>query len=329
MKAVLLKQFGGPEVLYVGDAPKPEPGENQVRIRVMASTVNRADLHQREGNYPPPPGESEILGLEASGVVDAVGPGVEGWQSGDRVMSLLAGGGYAEYALAYAGHLLPVPDNLDFESAACVCETYITAFLNVFLIGELKDGQAVMLHGGGGGVNTAGIQLCRTLVPDSKIAVTASAGKVERVRQLGADWVIDYQNEDFAERIATFTADRGVDVILDHIGAAYLEKNLKSLAIGGRLVIIGLLGGAQAELNLGSMMVKRQRIIGSVIRARPVAEKADITAAFRDRVLPRLADGTIVPLIDSVFPMHAAADAHRTMAESRHFGKIVIRIGEA
>lgn len=322
----MLKSYGGPDVMRVGETARPIPAESQVRIRVMATSVNRADLSQREGHYPSPPGESEILGLEASGVIDAVGAGVVNWAPGDRVMSLLAGGGYAQYALAYADHLLPIPEAMDFNSAACVCETYMTAFLNVFLIGGLGDGQSVLLHGGGGGVNTAGIQLCRTLAADVKIVVTTSPAKIERVRRLGVDLVINYKDQDFAEQIRSFTADKGVDVILDHIGAAYIEKNLKSLAIGGRLVIIGLLGGAVAQFNLGHLMVKRQQIIGSVLRARPVQEKAQITEAFKEKVLPLLADATIVPLIDAVYPLEAVADAHRKMAESRHFGKIVLAV---
>ena len=328
MKAIMLSRFGGPEVMQVAETIRPDPAEGQVRIKVMATSVNRADIIQREGHYPPPPGESEIPGLEASGIIDAVGAGVENWEPGDRVMSLLAGGGYAEYALAYADHLLPIPDGIDFRTAAGICETYMTAFLNIFLIGELADDQSVLLHGGGGGVNTAAIQLCQTLVKNTKIAVTTSPGKVERVRRMGVDLVVNYKEQDFAEQVRAFSAGRGVDVILDHIGAAYLEKNLKSLAIGGRLVIIGLLGGADARLNLAHMMVKRQRIIGSVIRSRSIQEKAQITAAFEKRVLPLLSDGVIAPLIDAVFPLASAADAHRMMQESRHFGKIILTVGD-
>lgn len=327
MKAIAFSTFGGPEVMQVAETTRPDPAEGQVRIKVMATSVNRADIIQREGHYPPPPGESEIPGLEASSVIDSVGAGVDHWEPGDRVMSLLAGGGYAEYALAYADHLLPIPDVIDFRTAAGICETYMTAFLNIFLIGELADGQSVLLHGGGGGVNTAAIQLCQTLVTDTKIAVTTSPGKVERVRRMGVDLVVNYKEQDFAEQVLAFTAGKGVDVILDHIGAAYLEKNLKSLATGGRLVIIGLLGGADARLNLAHMMVKRQRIIGSVIRSRSVREKAQITAAFKKRVLPLLSDGAIAPLIDAVFPLASAADAHRMMQESRHFGKIILTVG--
>lgn len=331
MKAIVLDGFGDVDVMRVGEEETPEPGENQVRIRVVATSVNRADLVQRQGNYPPPPGASEILGLEAAGVVDKTGPGLQSgsWQPGDRVMTLLTGGGYAEYVVAPAEHLIPIPGSMPFEQAACISEVYITAFLNVFSIAGFQAGETVLLHGGGGGVNTAGIQLCRTLVAGGRILVTASSGKVERVEALGAHRVIDYQREDFSREVRTFTRDRGADVILDHIGAGYLAANLEALAIGGRLVIIGLMGGATAELNLGRLMVKRQRIIGSVLRARPVDEKAVIVAAFRKEVMPHVASGAIAPIIHRVFPLEQAADAHREMAASRHFGKIVLQVQAA
>ena len=266
MKAIVLDGFGGPEVMKLGKAAKPEPKEGQVRLKVVATSVNRADILQREGRYPPPKGETDILGLEAAGVVDALGAGVSGVKPGDRVMGLAAGGGYAEYALAHASHLIPIPESISFFEAACVPEVYITAFLNVVQIGDFREGQTVLLHGGGGGVNTAAIQLCRNLVPDGKIIVTASTGKAERVKALGADLVVDYRNQDFAAEVRRYTAGRGADVILDHIGADYLNRNLKALAVGGRLVVIGVVSGPQAEINLAHLMVKRQRIIGSVVR---------------------------------------------------------------
>jgi putative PIG3 family NAD(P)H quinone oxidoreductase len=258
MKAILLDKFGGPEVLEIGDTAKPEPGDAQVLIKVEATSVNRADTIQRMGHYPAPKGESPLLGLEVAGTVDAIGPGVQGFERGERVMSLVGGGGYAEYATAYASHLIRIPPAMSFEQAACVCETYITAYLNVFMLGGLTDGDSVLLHGGGGGVNTAGIQLCRALTPASRIFVTASPAKLERVAALGAHEVIDYKAQDFAEAVRSATDKRGVDVILDHIGGRYLALNLAALAVGGRLVIIGLMGGAKAEINLGhSLPVKR------------------------------------------------------------------------
>ncbi|HEX9699070.1 MAG TPA: NAD(P)H-quinone oxidoreductase [Acidobacteriota bacterium] len=328
MKAVLLDGTGGPEVMRLGEVERPVPRAGQVLIEVYATSVNRPDVIQRQGNYPPPPGESEILGLEVAGSIAELGEGVDGWKVGDRVMSLVAGGGYAEYATAYAGHLIPAPESMSFEEAACVCETYITAFLNVFLIGGLQDSQTALLHGGGGGVNTAAIQLCRALAPDARIIVTASPGKIERVEALGADLVIDYTTQDFAAEIRTHTGWKGADVILDHIGGEYLAANMKALAVGGRLVIIGVMGGARAELNLATMMVKRQRIIGSVLRSRPVEEKAEITAAFTATVLPYLADRTIVPRIHEIMPLERVREAHETMERSGHFGKIVLAVAQ-
>lgn len=329
MKAVLLEGFGGVEVLKVGEAPRPVPKENEVLVRVMATSINRPDLVQREGKYPPPPGDSEILGLEVAGVIEELGPGVTGWKVGERVISLVGGGGYAEYAVAYANHLMRIPAAMSFEEAACVCESYITAFLNVFMIGELQDGQTAIFHGGGGGVNTAAIQLCRALTPKAKLIVTASPEKMARVKELGADLVINFrETPDFTELVKEFTNKKGVDLILDHVGAKYLAPNMNSLGYKGRLVIIGVVSGIKAELNLALMMVKRQQIIGSVLRSRPVAEKGEIVAEFTRRALPKFADRTIVPIIEKVFPLDQVVDAHRMMEEDRHFGKIVLQIGK-
>jgi putative PIG3 family NAD(P)H quinone oxidoreductase len=327
MKAAVMKGFGGPEVLALEDMPRPEPGAGQVLVRVMATSVNRADIVQREGNYPPPPGESDILGLEVAGEVAALGEGVSGWRVGERVMGLVGGGGYAEYALAWAEHLIRIPDTMAYTAAACVCETYITAFLNLFLLGGLADKASVLLHGGGGGVNTAAIQLCRILAPGALIAVTASPAKVERVQRLGADLVINYQAQDFAEEIRRRTDGRGVDVILDHIGAAYLQRNLRALAREGKLVVIGVMGGSAAEINLAHLLVKRQQVIGSSLRSRSVATKAEITATFVGRVMPFFESGRLAPLVHAVLDIGRVAEAHRMMEDSRHFGKIVLKLG--
>lgn len=344
MKAVLCDGAGGPEVLRIGDVERPTPAPDQVLVKVAATSVNRADVTQRQGNYPPPPGESEILGLEVAGTIDALGANVSGWQVGDRVMSLVGGGGYAEYAVAYGDHLIAIPESMSFEQAACVCETYITAFLNVFMIGGLTaapqpaggdtssgDGShaagdaSALLHGGGGGVNTAAIHLCRALAPAAQLIVTASTGKLDRVRGLGVDLVIDYTQQDFAEEVRAYTDGRGVDLILDHIGAEYLTRNMKALAVGGTLMVIGVMGGRKAELDLARMMVKRQRIIGSVLRARPVPEKAAIVRAFTETVVPFLADGTIEPLVDVALPLEEVRRGHETMEAGGHFGKIVLQ----
>lgn len=327
MKAVLLKGFGGLDVLTVGEVEKPKPAEGQVLVKVVATSINRPDLVQREGKYPPPPGDSEILGLEVSGTIEELGPGVTGWQVGERVMTLVGGGAYAEYAVAYASHLMRIPETMSFEEAACVCESSITAFLNVFMIGGLKDNNTVILHGGGGGVNTAGLQLCKALVPNTKIIVTAHPSKMERVKELGAGLVIDFtQTPDFSEAVKEFTNKKGVDVILDHVGAKYLAPNMNSLAYAGRLVIIGVISGIKAELNLALMMVKRQQIIGSVLRSRPVKDKGDIVAEFTRTALPKFADRTIVPIIEKVFTIDQVVEAHRMMEEDKHFGKIVLKI---
>jgi putative PIG3 family NAD(P)H quinone oxidoreductase len=327
MKAVLMEGFGGVEVLKVGEAEKPSAGEGQVLVKVFATSVNRPDLVQREGKYPPPPGDSEILGLEVAGVIEELGAGVSGWKVGERVMTLVGGGGYAEFAVAYAGHLMHIPESMSFEEAACVCESYITAFLNVFMIGELKEGQTAILHGGGGGVNTAAIQLSKALTPTVRLIVTAAPEKMERVKEIGADFLINFrETPDFTETVKEFTDKKGVDLILDHVGAKYLAPNMNSLGYKGRLVVIGVTSGIKAELNLALMMVKRQQIIGSVLRSRPVTEKGEIVAEFTRRALPRFADRTVVPIIERIFTIDQVVDAHRMMEEDKHFGKIVLKI---
>ncbi|TRO79309.1 NAD(P)H-quinone oxidoreductase [Desulfuromonas acetexigens] len=329
MRAVVMDGFGGVEVMRVDEVPKPTPKENEVLIKVAATSINRPDLVQREGKYPAPPGDSEILGLEVSGIIESVGSAVSEWKPGDRVLALVGGGGYAEYAVAYANHVMPMPSSMSFEEAACVCESYITAFLNVFMIGELKNGQTAILHGGGGGVNTAALQLANALTPQVKKIVTAHPSKLERVKQLGADLVIDYTiTPDFSDAVKEFTSKKGVDLILDHVGAKYLAPNMNSLGYKGKLVVIGVISGIKAELNLALMMVKRQQIIGSVLRSRPVSEKGEIIAEFIKRALPSFADRSIVPIIEKVFPIDEVAAAHRMMEEDKHFGKIVLKIAD-
>jgi len=328
MKAITLREFGGPEMMELSEIVTPSPADDQILVRVNATSVNRPDIIQRQGNYPPPPGDSEVLGLEVAGTVDSVGSNVTRFKTGERVVALVGGGGYAEYALALEGHTMPIPESVSFEQAACICETYITAYLNLFMFGEVKGKQSVLIHGGGGGVATAAIQLCKALSPETEIFVTASSAKLDRIREQGADHVIDYREQDFANEIRRITDKRGVDVILDHIGAKYLESNMKALALAGTLMLIGVMGGIKAELNLATMMVKRQRIIGSVLRSRPIAEKAAIISQFESTVMPLFATGTIEPLISARFPLQDAAAAHQMMEQSGHFGKIVLLIGE-
>jgi putative PIG3 family NAD(P)H quinone oxidoreductase len=324
MKAITLSDFGGSDMMRFSEVEIPAPGDNHVLIRVRATSVNRPDVIQRQGNYPAPPGDSEILGLEVAGIVETIGKNVSRYAPGDRVFALIGGGGYAEYALALESHTMPIPESINFEQAACICETYITAYLNLFLIADLQGKQSVLIHGGGGGIATAAIQLCKALSADTEIFVTASTAKIERVRQQGVDHVIDYRSQDFAAEIKRISEKRGVDVILDHIGASYLEPNFNSLAIGGCIMQIGVMGGIKAEINLAKMMVKRQRIIGSVLRSRAIEEKASIIKQFEQGVMPLFASTTIAPLIHTTFPLSEAAQAHDLMEQGGHFGKIVL-----
>lgn len=326
MRAIRAVEPGGPEVLELQQLPVPSPASEQVLIEVYATSVNRPDIVQRQGKYPPPKGETDVLGLEVAGTVVAVGEDVTHLSPGMRVMALVGGGGYAEQCVAYADHCMPIPEAMSFTEAACVCETYLTAFLNIFLLANFSDGQTALLHGGGGGVNTAAVQLCRTLTPKAKTIVTASTGKTARVKTLGVDLVIDYRHEDFAQRIKEYTDGKGVDLILDHIGAQYLAANCKSLSVGGTLVIIGITSGATAEINLGRLMVKRQRVVGSVLRSRANAEKAHLIEVFAQRVLPAFADRRIVPIVHHTIAFEKASEAHAMMEASEHFGKIVLQV---
>jgi NADPH2:quinone reductase len=326
MRAIVMDGFGGPEVLRLGEAPRPSAGPGHVLIKVAATSVNRADLQQRAGNYPPPPGESEILGLEVAGVIEELGAGVTDWRTGDRIMTLVGGGGYTEYATASASTLLPVPGNLSLIEAGAIAEVWITAYLNVFLEAGLHAGETLLVHGGASGVGTAAIQLAKALGPAAVIVTVGSRDKAEACKALGADHAILYKNEDFSERVREITGKRGADVILDHIGAGYLEPNLACLAAYGRLVIIGLLGGPKAELNIGRLMVKRQRVIGSVLRARPVEEKAKIAKAFCEQVLGRFETGELKPVIHEVLPLADARRAHELMAANANTGKLILEV---
>lgn len=325
MKAIVIREPGDETVLGLGEVAAPELPAGALRIRVAAAGVNRADLMQRQGHYPAPPGASVLLGLECAGEVVEAAPEVSGWKPGDRVMALLAGGGYAEEVVVDAGSALRVPEGMDLEEAAGFPEVFLTVFLNCFQIGGLDTGNALLVHGGGSGIGTAAIQLMR----EAGVTCFVTAGseaKLQRCRQLGADHAISYRDEDFVERVLEVTDGRGVDVVLDHMGAVYLDSNLRALAVAGRLVIIGLMGGARGELNLGSLLMRRQQIIGSTLRARPVEEKAALVTAFVERFGEALEQGRIAPVIDRVMPLAEAAEAHRRMKASEHFGKIVLRV---
>jgi len=323
MRAIVFDHFGEESVLHLGDIGAPPLGANDLRIRVRATAVNRADLLQREGHYPPPPGASPILGMECAGEVIEVGSHVSGWNLGDRAMALLAGGGYAEEAVADAGSAMHVPDALTDEEAGAIPEVFLTAFLNIFELARAKRGETLLVHGGGSGVGTAATTLAK-LAGMYVIVTAGSSEKVARCLAHGADDAINYREEDFVER-----AGRGkAGVILDHIGARYLPRDLEALAVGGRVVVIGSMGGrGTIELDVNALLSKRQQIIGSTLRARPPEEKAEIVASFMARFGDDLRAGRVRPVIDAVFPLAEAAEAHRRMKEGEHFGKIVLRVG--
>ncbi|MDE0887550.1 MAG: NAD(P)H-quinone oxidoreductase [Myxococcota bacterium] len=326
MQAIVIEQPGDENVLQLGSAPDPVLGPGQVRIAVAASALNRADLLQRQGMYPPPPGASSILGLECSGVISELGEGVSGWSVGDRVMALLAGGGYAEQVVVDAGSCMPVPPGVDLVEAAGLPEVCLTVFLNVFQLGGLEAGGWLLVHGGGSGIGTAAIQMAREA--GARVIVTAgSEEKCARCRELGADVAVNYREANFAEAVAEATDGAGVDVILDSIGAPYLEGNLASLAVGGRLILIGLMGGAKAEIGLGALLMRRLQVMGSTLRARPEAEKAELARAFLARFGDSVASGAIRPIVHEVLSLEQAAEGHRRMKASEHFGKILLRVG--
>ena len=325
MRAVVVDSPGKAPVLRVAEVPVPDLVAGGVRLRVVAAAVNRADLMQAAGHYPPPPGASEILGLECAGEVLEVGAGVSGWQPGDRAMALLAGGGYAEEVVVDAGSLLPVPAGLDLEQAAAIPEVFLTVFLNVFQLASLPDQGVVLVHGGGSGIGTAAIQLVREAGGRS-IVTAGSEEKCGRCLELGAERAVNYRDADFVAACQEATNGAGVDVVLDHIGAKYLERNLEVLAVGGRLVIIGLMGGAKAEIDLARLLLRRLQVIGSTLRARPPEEKAALVEAFLARFGPALEAGRIAPVVDRVLPLDQAGEAHRVVRGSEHFGKVVLRL---
>lgn len=307
--------------LEIGEAPRPSLGPDDLRIAVRATSVNRADLLQAAGHYPPPPGASTILGLECAGMVAEIGANVRGWAVGDRAMALLPGGGYAEEVTVHAGSAMHVPDGLSDEEAAAIPEVFLTAFLNLFLLAAVREGESALIHGGGSGVGTAATTLCK--LAGVRVLVTAgSPEKCLRCLEHGADVAIDYRAEDFVEKA------RGVHVILDHIGARYLPRDLAALAVGGRIVVIGSMGGQRsADVDVMQVLGKRAQIIGSTLRARPVESKAAIVNAFMERFGPDLDAGRIRPVIHTVMPLERAEEAHRLMETSEHFGKIVLRVG--
>jgi putative PIG3 family NAD(P)H quinone oxidoreductase len=321
MKAIVIDN----SALVWKDAPNPELGPGLVRIAVQATAVNRADLVQRAGGYPPPPGASPILGLECAGEVLEVGEGVTRVEPGDFVCALLAGGGYAEQVVAPAGQVLKVPSGLDAAQAASLPEVFATAYLNLYMEGALQKQERVVVHAGASGVGTAAIQMCKAF--HNPCFVTAgSADKIARCVALGAEAGADRHAGDFQEAVKSWARGGGVDVILDPVGAAYLAQNLNLLNLGGRLVLIGLLGGAQTDINLAQLLMKRARLIGSTLRARPVSEKAAVMDALKARVWPLLESGAIVPVLEDVLPIQQAERAHALVASNDTVGKVVLRL---
>ena len=324
MKAITIPEPGGADALVLADVPSPEPAEGEVRIRVAAAGVNRADIMQRKGFYDPPPGSSPYPGLEVSGTIDALGEGVEGWAMGDEVCALLVGGGYAEQVCAPATQVLPVPAGVSLEDAAALPEVVCTVWSNVFMTANLLPGQTLLVHGGSSGIGTMAIQLAREV--GARVAVTAgSAEKLQACKALGAEVLVNYREQDFVEEIKAATDGAGADVILDNMGAKYLARNVDALAMGGRLVVIGLQGGTTAELNLNTLLRKRAAVIATSLRARPLPEKAAIVAAVREHVWPLVESGRVRPVVHSRHPLAEAAAAHREMESSGHIGKILLR----
>ncbi|MGP7999313.1 MAG: NAD(P)H-quinone oxidoreductase [Streptosporangiaceae bacterium] len=323
MHAVVITQYGGPDVLRWEEVPDPVPQPGEVVVDIAAAGVNRADLMQRQGFYPPPPGAPPYPGLECSGRISELGPGVTGWQLGDEVCALLGGGGYATRVAVPAGQLLPVPDGVPVVDAAGLPEAACTIQGTVYQMAHLAGGEVYLVHGGAGGMGSYAIQLGKA--DGCVVACTAgSPDKLARCRELGADLAINYHDQDFEAAIRDFTGGRGADVILDVVGAPYLARNLATLATWGRLVVISVQGGPRGEVDLGLLMHKRASILGATLRARPIAEKAAVVAAARDHAWPQISAGKVRPVIDHVLPMSEAAQAHRLFDEGTHVGKILL-----
>jgi putative PIG3 family NAD(P)H quinone oxidoreductase len=323
MYAITIPEPGGPEALVWAEVPDPVPGEGEVLVDVAASAVNRADLLQRQGFYDPPPGSSPYPGLECSGRISAVGPGVSGWAVGDEVCALLAGGGYAEKVVVPAGQLLPVPDGMDLITAAALPEVTATVWSNVFMIAHLRPGETLLVHGGASGIGTMAVQLAKAV--GARVAVTAgSPEKLARCAELGADILIDYREQDFVEEIGKATGGAGADVILDIVGAKYLDRNVKALAVNGRLAVIGLQGGVKGELNLGALLRKRAAVTATSLRGRPLGEKAAIVAAVREHVWPLIGGGRVHAVVDRKVPLADAAEGHRALESGEHVGKVLL-----
>ena len=324
MRAVVCNGAGGPDVLEVTQVAEPLPAADEVLVDVAAAGVNRADLLQRQGHYPPPPGASPVLGLECAGVVSAVGSDVDPWRVGDRVCALLAGGGYAERVAVPAGSVAPVPSGLDLITAAALPEAAATVWSNVFMLAGLQPGETLLVHGGAGGIGTMAIQLGAAL--GARVLATAgSAAKLAVCAELGAEVGINYREQDFVEVVREVTEGAGADVVLDIMGAAYLPRNVAALAVAGRLVVIGLQGGAKAHLDLGALLRKRGAVLATSLRPRPPGEKAAIMSGVVEHVWPLVADGTVRPIVHATYALDQVRDAHRALEDGTHVGKVLLR----
>jgi NADPH:quinone reductase len=325
MRAIEIKQPGGPEVLVPTRRPVPQPAKGEVLIKVAAAGVNRPDILQRQGAYAPPPGTTDLPGLEVAGEIVATGPDTPRWKAGDRVTALVAGGGYAEYCAAPAPQCLPIPGSLSMIEAAALPETFFTVWTNVFERGHLQAGETFLVHGGSSGIGTTAIQLASRF--GARVFATAgSAEKCSKCRELGASVAIDYKTEDFVKVVERETGGKGVDLILDMVGGDYINRNLQCLGVDGRLVQIAFLKGAKAEINFANVMVKRQTITGSTLRPRSVAQKGAIAQALEEKVWPLVAAGEVRPQIYATFPLDQAVEAHRLMESSAHVGKIMLTL---
>lgn len=325
MRAVVARESGGPDVLGLGRLPVPIYGDEELLVRVHATALNRADLLQREGTYPSPPGASSVLGLEMAGTIEAAGNACTNWRIGDRVCGLLSGGGYAEYAVVDRDLAMPLLPCQSFEDGAAIPEAFLTAFQALHWYGEIAAGRTVLIHAGASGVGTAGIQLAAAV--GATVVVTASSGKHEACRQLGASETIDYRTEDFAERLADITGGRGADVIVDFVGAPYFERNVQSLSVDGRLILLGTLGGSRVNaIKLRDLFLKRASVFASTLRSRGLSYKRRLTRDFSAHAMPLFERGVLRPVIDRIMPWTEVAEAHRIMGANRNVGKIVLRV---
>ncbi|MEL7250257.1 MAG: NAD(P)H-quinone oxidoreductase [Bacteroidota bacterium] len=327
MKAILFEQFGGPEQLYIGKHPKPEPAADEILVRVHATALNRADLLQLAGNYPPPLGESSILGLEMAGIVEACGPEVKRFAPGDRICGLLPGGGYAEYAVLPEALAIPMLDEMGFTEAAAIPEVFLTAFQALSWLADLKAGEKILIHAGASGVGTAAIQLAKEMGA-SEIFATASSPKHTLCKELGVNHCIDYKSQDYATVVQELTQKRGVDVLVDFVGGPNFAPNLRSMALDGRVVMLAFLGGPHTPeaVNLATILRKRIHIMGSTLRSRTKAYKAGLTQDLVEKHWPDFAAGNLRPIIDSIYPWEQVADAYRRMGQNKNQGKIVLTI---